>query len=653
MRGSGALRLVRRLALIVIAIEVGGIASTLVRRAAAVLGVGVGVGALMLLFLGVRRVHPRLRGDRSFNATTTPAADDLSAEPISLELPASRVLQDVGKSLTRVLVGSDVTAVPMAVHLGSALLELFWSDCPPGPRNPWALAPSGWVWNGRRGDIEAHVMSGGGVCDDALPACVRVGGTRRGELALNVEAWGKVSLGGDAGERAGFASLLMAELGDRGAEVIHVTNTPATPPPDGSATRAANYTCSAGAALARARACAGERRTMLEERAWPSAFVARLHDPEPARWRPLVLFLDEIEGGDDLLSLGSAALAITCVVSGACRAADLELEVHAGMLRVPFLGAIEITVGASRTSEAPEREVDPHDAPAPDADGAASESDSPVALGLELDDRDGIEREPAGVEVLLLGPVQVRGASGGGELTGKSIELIAYLACNPEGAADDRIQAALWPERSPSPKTWRNRVWSARQALGAGPDGESMLPHFEGRVGRLGPGVRTDVEELVDALAASAELAPADAISVLRDALTLVRGRPFEEANGYEWAFADMHVTHAECVVADVAHRLVELALDAGDPGLALWATDRALRCCPANEPLSLDRMRAFHAAGDLAGVETTMRDLLASLDADEPEGVLHDDTIAAYQALLPERSGPRDRRRPHADPTS
>ena len=133
----------------------------------------------------------------------------------------------------------------------------------------------------------------------------------------------------------------------------------------------------------------------------------------------------------------------------------------------------------------------------------------------------------------------------------------------------------------------------------------------------------------------------------MRHALALVRGRPFEEAHGYEWAFADMHVTHAECVVADVAHRLVELALASDDAPLALWATDRALRCCPGSEPLALDRMRAFHAAGDPAGIETTMRDLLASLDADDPHGVLHDDTIAAYHALLPERSGPRDRMRP------
>ena len=46
--------------------------------------------------------------------------------------------------------------------------------------------------------------------------------------------------------------------------------------------------------------------------------------------------------------------------------------------------------------------------------------------------------EPVGVEVCLLGPVEVHGASGVGELTAKSVELIAYLACHPEGVPDDR-----------------------------------------------------------------------------------------------------------------------------------------------------------------------------------------------------------------------
>jgi hypothetical protein len=165
--------------------------------------------------------------------------------------------------------------------------------------------------------------------------------------------------------------------------------------------------------------------------------------------------------------------------------------------------------------------------------------------------------------------------------------------------------------------------------------------------------VRTDVDRLADALVASKDLTPADAITVLQRALMLVRGRPFEEANGYEWAFADLHVAHAERVVTDVAHRLVELVLEAGETSVALWATEHALRCCPASEPLALDRMRAFHAAGDLAGVETTMRDLLASLDADAPEDVLHADTIALYQALCPERGGTRDRMRPHTEPSS
>jgi hypothetical protein len=63
--------------------------------------------------------------------------------------------------------------------------------------------------------------------------------------------------------------------------------------------------------------------------------------------------------------------------------------------------------------------------------------------------------------------------------------------------------------------------------------------------------------------------------------------------------------------------------------------------------------MRAFYAAGDLAGVETTMRDLLASLDSDDPELVVHPDTLSLFEELTGERSGPRDRMRPRSGDVS
>jgi hypothetical protein len=127
----------------------------------------------------------------------------------------------------------------------------------------------------------------------------------------------------------------------------------------------------------------------------------------------------------------------------------------------------------------------------------------------------------------------------------------------------------------------------------------------------------------------------------LRDALSLVRGRPFEATSGYEWAYAELHVAHAERVIGDAAHRLADLALASGDWRDALWATEQALRVCSTSEVLYQDRMRASFAGGDLSGVDAAMRDLLAALGANGPEGVLHPDTVELYERLRANQSSP------------
>ncbi len=63
----------------------------------------------------------------------------------------------------------------------------------------------------------------------------------------------------------------------------------------------------------------------------------------------------------------------------------------------------------------------------------------------------------------------------------------------------------------------------------------------------------------------------------LREALELVRGRPFDVPGGYEWAYEELHVAHAERVVTEAAHRLATVALEAGEWQLALWATTQGL----------------------------------------------------------------------------
>ena len=76
-----------------------------------------------------------------------------------------------------------------------------------------------------------------------------------------------------------------------------------------------------------------------------------------------------------------------------------------------------------------------------------------------------------------------------------------------------------------------------------------------------------------------------------------MRGLPFDSPAGYGWADTEGHVSRAEQLVVDAAHHLVDLALAAGDPHQALWATTRGRRAYPASDLLNDDLRRARTAA--------------------------------------------------------
>jgi hypothetical protein len=238
----------------------------------------------------------------------------------------------------------------------------------------------------------------------------------------------------------------------------------------------------------------------------------------------------------------------------------------------------------------------------------------------------------AAVQVQVLGPVAVLGAATA--LTAKSLELVVYLACHPDGIHEERIKAALWPARAPRPQTWLNRVSTTRKGLGRSATGTPFLPRFDQHVGRLDASVQTDVDALVAARSQVEHQAPADAAATLAHALEVVRGRPFDVATGYEWAFTELHVAHAERVVVEVAHDLAGLALAMGDWRRTLWATDVGLGACPASELLYQDRMRACAAGRDRRGVESAMRDLRRTLATTDSSDVASHDTVELYEHL-------------------
>jgi hypothetical protein len=183
-------------------------------------------------------------------------------------------------------------------------------------------------------------------------------------------------------------------------------------------------------------------------------------------------------------------------------------------------------------------------------------------------------------------------------------------------------------------------VTRARSRLGADANGVPHLPHLvaTGGVYRVGNRVTTDFALVEQHLTAARAQPPDVAILTLRSALELVRSLPFAGGRaGYEWAFAEGLVARIETVVAETAHHLAQLALEARDPDLAHWATRQGLLASPGDEVLYRDRMLACDLAGNPAGVEAGMDELVAAVEAVEavePYDTLHAETITLYERL-------------------
>ena len=238
------------------------------------------------------------------------------------------------------------------------------------------------------------------------------------------------------------------------------------------------------------------------------------------------------------------------------------------------------------------------------------------------------------VIVSLYGPITVEGIpepespDKALEARGKSKEALVYLASNRDRAIDgDRLRTALSPDGGTG-HTLNNTISHMRQAVG-----RHHVPPTERRLYRLCD-VVTTLQLIEAALHDTETLPPEVAMPELRKALEWVRGRPFDMPVGagfgggkvrtaYEWALEEGHVSHAEQVAGDAAHRLFSLAFEAGDLGTADWAIRQGRRADPENEQLRSDEIRLAGVRRDAQAMDTVMTEVTAAAAAD-------DDTPAA-----------------------
>jgi DNA-binding SARP family transcriptional activator len=228
--------------------------------------------------------------------------------------------------------------------------------------------------------------------------------------------------------------------------------------------------------------------------------------------------------------------------------------------------------------------------------------------------------------VRVLGPIEVSGAART-FTRAWALELVVYLSMHPRGVSNERWATALWPDRVMAPASLHSTASAARRSLGSDPSGDDLLPRARGRLA-LSEGVQTDWDRFNT-------LARSDRPANWKGALALIRGRPFEGLRSPDWVVLEGIAATVEAVAVDLVCRYAEHCLGNFDAKDAEWAARQGLRVSPYDERLYRILLRAADIAGNPAGVEAVMAELVRLVaDEVEPFDAIHPDTADLYRAL-------------------
>jgi DNA-binding SARP family transcriptional activator len=204
---------------------------------------------------------------------------------------------------------------------------------------------------------------------------------------------------------------------------------------------------------------------------------------------------------------------------------------------------------------------------------------------------------------------------------------VVYLAMHPSGASNDVWATALWPDRLMASSSLHSTASVARRSLGHDQEGRDHLPKAHGRL-RLAESVDSDWAQFV-------ALANQSTARQWREGLELVRGRLFDGLRSSDWPVLEGIAPAMEATIVDVAGRLAGAYLQQGNASGAEWAARKGLLVSPYDERLYRMLLRAAESAGNPAGVESVMSELVRLVaDEVEPFDSVHPSTIELYRSL-------------------
>lgn len=229
----------------------------------------------------------------------------------------------------------------------------------------------------------------------------------------------------------------------------------------------------------------------------------------------------------------------------------------------------------------------------PDGSGAAGGPDRPL--------------------VQVLGTVDLLGANGTVKSNRRTLalEMTAWLVLHP-GANHHQLDEVLAPGGIVTRDTRNTRLGDVRRWLGADAQGNKHLPHVSSQPDKLYRLADVDCDwDRFQQLAHSGRAADGPVgEQLLRQALELVRGRPFSGIPSRRYAWAESLAQEMVSGVVDAADDLAERYLARGGARNALWAATRGLDVAREMECLWRHKFRALSLLGEEAALESSVRQL-------------------------------------------
>ncbi len=581
---------------------------TSIPLASVALGLGavsVGAGSLAVT-LRRRRGHQAAK--RQPGTTLEPPADDLieyeqRIRPVA-DTEASRWVAATNKLITARLATQTSHRLPavVAMRAGRFGVEVLLDEpCAPlegfvpgnAQNSAWRLHP----------DLELRMIEA--ETEDAQPYCpalVTVGTTEAGDLLLDLEQIGVLSVEGDEDTaHSWFRSIATSIAAAEWSQLCEVVAVGGIEGID----RLASVTASEDAEAWVARTVTSMRK--LHDRLEATPYEQRVKPGEI--FHPTVVLV-AAEEADAANALAEAAALVNTPLSvvAACPlpvADRVHLDPRRGTLEpigVEFEPAltepVEATAVAELLDNAEHAEV--MDAPEPEVVAPEpAEGREPVA--------DVIERvmAPKPIEVRLLRPKpSVDGLES--DPPAKQLSVICYLAYH-RSVTSQRLRDTFWPNAT-SRKTADNAISQIRTMLGVSEDGDQRLTQaINTGENQLSDDVGCDWRRAEALINAARGRPAAEQMELLATALELVGGQIGADAPArqFAWLVDDHQVYgHMERVLVDAASALGELALEASDLRVADAAARAGFKLVPGSETMCRLRMRSASRRGDGSGVE-------------------------------------------------